>query len=95
MRTGKYISSSVVTFCFKNAKNIEIPQIIQDKDGYINVKLVRASQFRNEDSEFLVKEMQKVLSPGMNINVEFVNEIPRTKNGKFWWIISERTFNKI
>jgi len=90
---GKRISPSVVTFCFKHAKNIKMSQIVQKEDGHINLKLVRAEQFRNQDSDFLVKEMQKILSPSMNIDVEFVNDIPRTKNGKFRWIISEINHN--
>ncbi len=90
---GKYISPSLITFCFKNAENIKMSQIIQNKNGHINLKLVKAEQFRNQDSEFLVNEIRKILSPSMKIDVEFVNEIPRTKNGKFQWIISERDSN--
>lgn len=90
---GKHISPSLITFCFKNAENIKMSQIIQNKNGHINLKLVKAEQFRNQDSEFLVNEIRKILSPSMKIDVEFVNEIPRTKNGKFQWIISERDSN--
>lgn len=86
---GKYISPSLLTFCFKSAINIKMSQIIQSKDGSIKIKIVGEKYFKEQDGEHLISEVRGILGNNIKISTELVKNIERTKGGKFQWIISE------
>lgn len=88
---GKYISPSLITFCFKNARNIEMSQIIQLKDGSVKIKIVGGKYFQGKDREQVVSNMRNILGKKTIITVEVVQNIDRTERGKFQWIVSEIT----
>lgn len=86
---GKYISPSLITFCFKTASNIAMSQIIQSKDGSINIRIVGEKSFREQDRNHVISGMREILGEGNKITVELVSNIERTESGKFQWIISK------
>lgn len=86
---GKYISPSLITFCFKKAQAIEMSQIIQHASGHITIKIVRGKHFEKKDADHIVSKMQGVLGSEVNVGVEYVDYIRRTTAGKFQWIVSE------
>jgi len=88
-KDGRFISSSVLTHPFKPLVNIIESQIIQEDITNIKIKIVKSHAYRDEDTESLLTEMQRRLGPGMEIHIDFVNEIPRTSNGKFRWVVSK------
>jgi len=95
---GRYISGSLLTFPFKPMKNIIKSQIIQDSLEDVKVKIVKNNFYNQEDSEILLGGLRKCLGRSMNITLEFVDDIERTKNGKYRWVISHANrkmdFNK-
>ena len=86
---GKYISPSLLTFCFKAASNIEMSQIVQLKNGTIKIRIVGKKAFREQDKDYIISEMHKILGKRIKITAELVKNIERTKNGKYQWVISE------
>mgnify|MGYP000340819043 CR=1 FL=1 len=86
---GRLISSSVLTHPFKPMHNIEESQIIQEDLSNITVKIVKKKTYSDEDSLQLKMALKERLGDDVNINLEFVEFIPRTKNGKFRWVISK------
>ena len=89
---GRYISPSVITFCFKNVKNIEMSQLIQHPSGDITIKIVKNMHFQDKDIKGLLSKMQDMMGRKVKIKIDYVKDIERGKaaNGKFQWIISER-----
>lgn len=85
---GKWISPSVLTHPFKPQKNIVESQIIQERIGLLTVKIVKNDLFDLEDGKVLVNSLRERLGKEMDINLEFVQEIPREKSGKLRWVIS-------
>lgn len=85
---GRYISGSLLTFPFKPMKNIIKSQIIQDDIRHIKIKIVKSGSYTNEDSIILSDGLRKCFGKDMEITLEFVEDIPRTKNGKYRWVIS-------
>jgi len=85
---GKWISPSVLTHPFKPQKNIVESQIIQERIDLLTVKIVKNDLFDLEDGKVLVNSLRERLGKEMDINLEFVQEIPREKSGKFRWVIS-------
>ena len=88
--TGKHISPSLLTFFFKNSGDIKESQIKQRADGSVVIKLVKGPEYKTKDGEDIVKKMHTVLGDDIRVILEYVDSIPRTNNGKYQWVISER-----
>ncbi|KON26551.1 hypothetical protein AC481_06970 [miscellaneous Crenarchaeota group archaeon SMTZ-80] len=85
---GKYISGSLLTFPFKPMTNIKKSQIIQEDINTVRVKIVKNGKYCEENSRQLIERMKKCLGKSIEIKLEFVNDICRTENGKYRWVIS-------
>ena len=92
---GRLISPSVLTHPFKPMHNIAESQIIQDRIDRLLVKIVKKAAYSEADEKALLAAFYERLGTQIEIVLEYVNEIPRTKNGKFRWVISKvsPTFN--
>lgn len=86
---GRYISSSVLTHPFKPLHNIVESQIVQEDRKRIVVKVVRSAEFSDADTRSLHAGLTERLGAGMTIDIEFVDEIPRTAAGKLRWVVSK------
>jgi phenylacetate-CoA ligase len=70
-------------------KNIEKSQIIQEKIDLLTIKLVKRPGYSDLDTKKLLKAFSDRVGPEVLLNVEFVEDIPREKSGKYKWIISK------
>lgn len=86
---GKYISSSVLTHPFKPMHNVEKSQIIQESPDEILIKIVKRTNYTDNDTKHLLSEMHNRLGHAMRIRIQFVEDIPRSSNGKYRWVISK------
>jgi phenylacetate-CoA ligase len=88
MPDGRLISPSVLTHPFKPMYNIIESQIIQKTLDHLMIKIVKSQSFTPRDEEKLLSEFKKRLGSDIRISIDYVKKIPRTKNGKFKWVIS-------
>ncbi len=86
---GRLVSSSALTHPFKPLKYVAESQIIQEDEKTIRIKIVKVDGYSDKDTEFLETEMRKRLGDQMQYIIEFVESIPRTKSGKFRWVVSK------
>ena len=86
---GRYISSSILTHPFKPMHSIEESQIIQESVDHIRILIVRRDSYIDGDTKYLKDEFSKRLGENVVVNVEFVDNIPRTTAGKYKWVISK------
>jgi len=86
---GRYISGSLLTFPFKPMVNIVKSQIVQEDPTNVTVKIVKNDSYSDDDSRILLDRMRKCLGPDVRVGLEFVDDIPRTKHGKYRWVISK------
>jgi len=86
---GRYISPIVLQHPFKPLKSVKESQIIQEDIGNIRVKIVKDSNYCDKDTLYLLDELKKRLGTEIKLHFEFVDSIPRTKAGKFRWVISK------
>jgi len=86
---GREVSASLITFCFKPLFNIRKSQIVQDEPGRLRVRIVRGKDYSDEDSNLLISRLKEATAGELRVDLEFVEDIPRTKAGKYRWIISE------
>jgi len=86
---GRFISPSVLTHPFKPMSNILASQILQESPERLLIRIVRRAAYGDRDSRILVEEFRKRVGPTMRIDLEFVDVIPRSANGKLRWVISK------
>ncbi len=86
---GKLISSSVLTHPFKPLDAVYESQIVQEEIDLLRIKIVRREDYSESDSEHLITALRERVGPTMRIQLEFIDIIPRTKSGKFRWVISK------
>ncbi len=84
---GRLISPSVLTHPFKPMVNIIESQIIQDTIEELTVKIVKNERYSQEDERMLLAAFKQRLGE-IRITIEYCEVIPRTKNGKFKWVVS-------
>ena len=73
---------------FVDQPNIAEGQIVQNSLTHINVKVVPQQGFSPKDEEDVKGRVRQRLGAGVDVSVELVAEIPRTKAGKFKAVIS-------
>jgi phenylacetate-CoA ligase len=86
---GRYISASVLTHPFKSLSTIGESQITQHDLTHLVIQIVRLPGYSDADTHHLVSEFKRRLGDAMNIEVVFVDEIPRTAAGKLRWVMSK------
>lgn len=69
--------------------NISESQIVQKKIGEITINIVRNNHYSKDDEAQLIRNLHNRIGCSEEINIEYVNEIPKTKNGKLRFVISE------
>jgi phenylacetate-CoA ligase len=74
---------------FKDVQHVREAQIVQKRLDEIVCRVVRADGFNDGDEQIVRREARQRLGEGVAVRFEFVEEIARTKNGKFRFIVSE------
>lgn len=76
---------------FVNQPHVREGQVIQEALDFIHVKVVPSGDFGQEDVNEIIHRVQQRLGKSVKVIVESVNDIPRTKAGKFQAVISKMT----
>lgn len=76
-------------YLFKETTGIEEAQIVQRTLGAIIVRYVPRATFEKSDLDCIRKVAREWISPGLGIEFEQVDQIPRTSSGKFKPVVSE------
>lgn len=86
---GRWLSPSVLTHPFKPMDNIIESQIIQEDVKNIRIKIIKNTQYSSKDEKVLLSAFCERVGKDVDVHIEYVEEIGKTKNGKFKWVISK------
>jgi phenylacetate-CoA ligase len=89
LRDGRLIPPSVLTHPFKPLDSIDASQLVQTDLDRLIVRLVPRADYADSHADHLVRELKARLGSDMRIDIELVDELPRTARGKFKWVISQ------
>ena len=89
LRDGRLIPPSVLTHPFKPLDSIEGSQIVQTDLDRLVIRIQPGGEFNDNHRRHLVRELAARLGEDMRIDIELVDELPRTSRGKFKWVISQ------
>ena len=84
--SGKWIGR--LDLSFKGVSHLIESQIIQEKPDLVRVLIVPTDKFIQKDEEILYKKLEERLGLEMQIAIQKVDAIPRTKQGKQQLVIS-------
>lgn len=73
---------------FADQPHVREGQIVQDAVDRIRVRVVPAAGFGPGDVRDVAQRIQQRLGPDMAVSVELVDEIPRSRSGKFQAVVS-------
>jgi phenylacetate-CoA ligase len=85
---GRLISPSVLTHPFKPLDCIEGSQIVQTARDAVTVRIVPGASYTQALSDHLIKELGVRLGEGVRVEVQMVERLETSANGKFKWVIS-------
>lgn len=67
--------------------NIKQFQFYQDKKGEIVLNVIRKDSYTQKDTKYIREELHKRFGNDMKIEMRFTDDIPRTKSGKYRFLI--------
>jgi phenylacetate-CoA ligase len=86
---GRLISPSVLTHPFKPLDCIEGSQLVQTDVDRLVIRLVPRPEYTAAHGTQLVRDLKARLGSDMRVEIEMCAELPRTRSGKFKWVISQ------
>ena len=87
--TGRLISMTAVNMHDDTFDNVRQFQFRQAERGRVELNIVREAGFTKTDAARILKEVGKKLGDDMLLELRYVDEIPRTRSGKFRFLIQE------
>ena len=73
--------------------NIKQFQFYQDKQGEVIFNIVRKKSYMDADTNYIRRELMKKLADDFLLTIRFVDDIPRTKAGKYRFLIQKMPVN--
>jgi phenylacetate-CoA ligase len=73
---------------FKESANVEEAQIYQESVNEIVCRIVRTDNYKSEDERAIREEARSRLGTSTKIKFEYLDRIPRGRNGKFCFVVS-------
>ena len=89
LKDGRLIPPSVLTHPFKPLDCIEASQLVQTDLDRLLIRLIPRKDYTEKHGRDLIRDLKTRLGDDMRIDLEFVEEMPRTARGKFKWVISQ------
>lgn len=86
---GRLIGPAALSLIPRGVSHIIESQFVQKSKNSIVIKVVCTREFSKIDEELLLRKAREYISKEMQITVNKVDKIPRTKNGKFLLVVSE------
>lgn len=76
---------------FKHEWHVVEVQLIQEELDILRVRVVKDKGYSDKDTKKIIKGLQERLGNAMRYEFEYVDQIPRGRNGKFRFVISKVT----
>jgi len=86
---GRILPGMFFPFLLKEVPGVNQYQIVQRRLDRLDLSLVRGKGFNDDSLAMIHREIRKVLGDSIEVNCQFVDEIPPTSSGKTRLTISE------
>jgi len=86
---GRYIIPGIMSGIYAHLTGIFELQFVQEDRDHIVVNIVKKPSYSEKDGEHIRGELKRLFGHAMNVEIQFLDSIPRTKAGKYRWMISK------
>jgi len=86
-RAGHLIPLTTIPYSFVN--NVRQFQFYQERPGELTLRIVRMPAYTEKDSQFIIGTLREKLGDEVDFSIEFVDDIARTKGGKYLYLIQK------
>jgi phenylacetate-CoA ligase len=73
----------------ESTNNVKECQFYQDTEGLITLNIIKSKNYSNYDTHRIEKEFNKIFENEFKLEIQFVNQISRTKRGKYRFLIQK------
>jgi len=87
---GKKLFPAMLSVVVEKCRNIKECQFIQEPNGEITINIVKDADFDWENTRKLMSILQGVLGNNFQPKIIFLQKIPKTKAGKFQFVINRQ-----
>ena len=84
----KYVYPTALSNLVRSMINIKECQFVQENERSIIINIVKDNNYIQQDSETLINKLKLHIDNEINIHINFVDNISRTKMGKFRFVIN-------
>lgn len=81
-------------YLFKDTESIREAQVVQREEGAIVIRVVRRGTYSRSVENRIRDAVRRWISPTLKVYFEYVDEIPRSRSGKFRAVVSELSGQK-
>lgn len=81
-------------FLFKDSDQVQEAQLIQEDPGRLIMKVVKRTGYTADDEQQLMRVTRHYLGEAIEVDIQYVDQIPREANGKFRQIVSRVLQNR-
>jgi phenylacetate-CoA ligase len=92
---GRFVGPAGLSLVFKEEWNVRMAQIVQQDLCRILIRIVREPAYTRADEALILKEARLRLGSLIAIEFEYVNDIPRSRAGKFPFVVSKLTVGQL
>lgn len=85
----KCIYPAPLSVAFQRFKTARECQIIQEKEGELILNIVKRESFAEDDRRGIIEYLHNLIDKDLDIKINFVGSIARTKMGKFPFVVSK------
>jgi phenylacetate-CoA ligase len=88
-RDGRFVPGEYIVYAFLYATGIRRYQVVQKRLDAFEIRIVRDRDFEPAVVDLVRRELRKVVGDSVDLNFEFVDDIPLTQTGKLRVTVSE------
>ncbi|WP_243669056.1 AMP-binding protein [Methanoculleus chikugoensis] len=88
-KNRRFVSMTAVNMHSDIFDNVAQFQFHQEKEGEALLRIVKKPGYGDRDTERILRELDRKFDGGVDVTVRFVDEIPRTRRGKYQFLIQE------
>jgi len=88
-KNGNLVSMAALNMHSDVFDNVKQFQFYQDTPGEVVLRLVKKNTYTESDTEYILQELHKKLRCQVELEIEFLSEIPRTDRGKYRLLVQK------
>ena len=88
-KKGNLISMTAINMHSDVFDNVKRFQFVQERKGNVVMNIIKKPSYTDKDTEYILSELYKKMGAGVDLEIVFVDEIPKTKRGKYRFLIQK------